>query len=358
MKPSAMFALATAAAVATLPLYAQEPPAAEAAEEAAEEKLSLDDITAKLLPGDLHLEATIEVTGSYFKQGDDKDSDVNLDTAELDLTGNLTDNLSLFASLLYEEGEENNHVIFDQAYFMYAIEQLEGLSLVGGKITMPFGVYNTALISDPLTLQLGEITDAAFGLAFESEHIDLNAYVFGGDIEDDPDEVCWLASVTLKPNENISVWAGLVSDIAECAMDDDINDAIAEAEEAGTDTGYDAALGVNAGAMVTVGDLTVSAEYVGATDDIELCGEATGKPQAWAVDASFAATEKLTLGARYEGSKEWADMPETQFGAGAEYAINDNLAVAFEYLYGQYDEEWSENDDDSHTASLRFAVTF
>ena len=310
----------------------------------------------------LTVEGLVEVSAGWTKQGDDKDTDVNVDTVELDLGLEATDRLSASIAFLYEEGEEDDHVIVDSAEIVYAFDSVDGLSLHVGKIYMPFGSFETALISDPLTLELGEISDGAVGLEWESEWLDLAAYAFGGDVNDttdDADKLQYVAAATLKPFEGFSLRAAVLTDICEAALDDAVADAFGEAEEAGETGSYDGAVGVNVAAKLECGDFTIAAEWLGAAEDVEICGEKS-KPRTWAVDLAWAATDRLTLAARYEGSKEFdpEEMPEKQFGVGGEWAFDDNLSLALEYLYGEFDDVDGESQDDRHMVTAKVAFSF
>ena len=331
---------------------------AEDAEEAAPAfplRSSLENVT---------VEGLVEVSAAWSKQGSDKDTDVNVDTVELDLGFEATDRLSASIALLYEEGEEDNHVVVDSAEIVYEFaDAFPGLSLHAGKIYMPFGSFETALISDPLTLELGEISDGAVGLVFESEFVDLAAYAFAGDINDETDDaekLQYVAAATLKPFEGLSLKAAVLSDICEAALDDDVADTLEKLAEEGLDPSYDGALGVNFAALLELGDFTIAAEYLAAAEDVEFCGEKAGKPQTWSIDVAWAATDRLTLAARYEGSKEFLpeEMPEKQFGVGGEYAFDDNLSLAVEYLFGQFDDVDGEEQDDRHVATAKIAFAF
>lgn len=306
------------------------------------------------------VEGLVEVSASYSKQGSDKDTDVNVDTVELDLSLEPSDRLSLAVAFLYEEGEEDDHVIVDSAEIAYSFEEFSGLSLHAGKIYMPFGSFETGLISDPLTLELGEISDGAVGLVWESDLLDLAAYAFAGDINDandDADELQYVAAATLKPFEGLSLKFAVLSDICEAALDDDVIDELEKPENEGVE--YDGAVGVNVAALAEIGDFSIAAEWLAAAEDVELAGEKF-KPQTWSVDLMWAATEKLTLAARYEGSKEFRpeEMPEKQFGVGGEYAFDDNLSLALEYLYGEFDDVGEGTPDDRHVATAKVAFAF
>lgn len=319
---------------------------------------------------ELELSATLEVTAGWTKQGGDKDTDVNVDTAEIDLGGKVTDRLSVAFALLYEEGED---LCFDSAEFEYALGDDSGLALHAGLLYLPFGTFETALISDPLTLELGEISAGAVGLKWEDDLFEAGAYVFGGELKgdledytDDPDDVGFAAFAALKPVEGLKLTAAFLSDLGEAGLRDALADAYdeiaEEAEKEGEEVefGYDGAPALNLSAVAEIDDLTVSAEWVGALDDFEICGVEGGKPQAWAVDLAYALCDDWTVACRYEGSKDFLsdEMPETQLAVGAEWAFDEHAAIALEYAWGRFEKEDGERPDDRHMVTSRLAVEF
>jgi len=320
---------------------------------------------------ELELSATLEVTAGWTKQGDDKDFDVNFDTAEIDLGGKVSDRLSVAVALLYEEGED---LCFDVAEFEYEFERAEGVVLHGGLLYLPFGTFETALISDPLTLELGEISAASAGLKWGNDVFEAGAYVFGGELKgdledytDDPDDAGYAAFAKLAPAEGLSFSAAFLSDIGEAGLRDAIadlyDDLSKEAEKEGLDVpwSYDGAPAVNLAVVAELDALTASAEWVAALDDLEICGEEAGKPQAWAVDLAWAVADDWTLACRYEGSKDFLpeEMPETQLAAGAEWAFDEHASVALEYAWGRFEkDEEGERPDDRHMVTGKLAVTF
>ncbi len=51
----------------------------------------------------------------------------------------------------------------------------------GGRFTVPFGSYETNMISDPLTLEIGETGEDALMVGFEAAGFYGSFYVFNGD---------------------------------------------------------------------------------------------------------------------------------------------------------------------------------
>lgn len=333
---------------------------------AAEEGISVDSeaigeaaeaVAARLESGveKITFGGTFEVSAAYDSAEDD-DFDVNMDTAELDLGIDIVGGLSLTANLLWEEGE---HIKFDVFEAEWAIPGLEGLSLDGGWLYLPFGVFETAMISDPMTLDLGEISTGAVGLKYGNDYFGASAYVFGGDVDTDQDEPRFAGALSFTPmgDETVTLTVAGISDIGECGMVDDINDLLVVKDEETSEEfegTYDGAPGIDASLVVKLESIgvTLAMEYLAAVDDIELNGEKS-QPQAWSADLAYTIFERLTLASRYEGAEDFEF--DWRAGVAAEYAINDHLAFSLEYLYGEPNDD---EEDEEHLVTAQMAVTF
>ena len=67
------------------------------------------------------------------------------------------------------------------------------------------------------------------------------------------------------------------------------------------------------------------------------------------------------MAARLEGSDEFAEMPELQYGAGVSWSPFDQLSLSLEYLHGEFDSALApvvsgspQEDRDLVTAQLAF----
>ena len=114
----------------------------------------------------------IELEAMYNKpEGGDESSDLSLATVELGLDIQATDYLGGHILLLWEEGE-TEPVDLDEAVIRLTYPRpLWGVTagFTGGKMYVPFGKFNSFMISDPLTLDLGETNQSAGLLTFEGE---------------------------------------------------------------------------------------------------------------------------------------------------------------------------------------------
>ena len=125
----------------------------------------------------------IEVEASYSDPDEgDSTSDLVVATAELGVEATLTENLSAALVLLHEEDDTDLEV--DVATLSYAHSD-NGFSFTLGQDYLPFGAYSTALINDPLTLEMGETRETALVTHYEKGQFTGTFYLFNGDQDED-----------------------------------------------------------------------------------------------------------------------------------------------------------------------------
>lgn len=339
---------ATPAAIAaslilTAPLFLAAPAAAQSADDAA-------DLLLAAMETEIKLSGYFEFSATYLKQGDDKTSDFSLTEIDLGFATQLTEKLGASLTLIYEDGAEDG-VSVDEAIATYQLT--DELLLAAGRYTVPFGKFETEMLSDPLTLALGEISSDGVYAVWEHGILSLALALFDSAAADSDTIETFAAALEIAPSETLAFGVSMVSDLAGGAMADTVNETI---EDGGA---YSKAAGISAFVKATLGKATLSAEYLGAVDDMELTdaeGETTAaKPQAWFAELALALTDDVTAAVRYEGSKDFLpeEMPESIFGAAVKYAIVENATLGLEYLAGKV-----KDGDDLHQVTANIVLEF
>jgi hypothetical protein len=286
----------------------------------------------------------VEAEGGYEKTGAESASDLVLATVEFILDAAVNDWLSGHVGLLWEEDdtEENN---LDEAYITAGSTFYAQV----GRFYLPFGNFASAFISDPLTLELAEISHSSAMVGYGNERFNVCAGAFKGDDEDVIENVYAAANVSVC--EWASVGAYYLSDIMETGSQTEIAANVAVEKEAG------------AGAYLSlfIGPVTVNAEYVTALDDVA----ADTLPSAYNLEASVEFAECWCAGLKYEGSDElsaWdedagdvARYHETGYGAVISCGFRDHAAIALEYMH-LVPEDGNEDDTDLVTVQLAFDI--
>ena len=90
-----------------------------------------------------------------------------------------------------------------------------------------------------------------------------------------------------------------------------------------------------------------------AADQVAAGEDLTGKrPEAWFVEASWSATDRLTLAARYEASDDYQGDAR-RAGATVAYGLCDYAQIAGEYLLDDTDD-----DNPVHVFTVQLAIEF
>ena len=308
----------------------------------------------QLAPG-VGLGVLVEVEAAYEQTGDEESTDASVATFEVGLEAEPMEGVRGEAALLWEEGDSDSLDV-DAAFIELGGTEALPLTVSAGRLYLPFGAFNGLLVSDPLTLELGETRETAVALSGEWGGFTAWAGAFAGEREDAEDLENAAAALGWTPVEGLTLGVSALSDLGEGAgYVDDLNEVLAGAGTADKATGFSAFLLLERGAW------SLAAEYLGAAEDLERSdaeGETTFvRPQTWHMDAAYAFNDAWSAAVRYEGSKEFKadEMPEHQSGAAVFCQLNAFAVLGAEYLYGTFADEET---DDRHLATLQLALEF
>jgi hypothetical protein len=256
---------------------------------------------------------------------------------------------------------EEDDLFVDEGFITLSGKERFPIFLTAGRQYLPFGNYDSHFVTDPLTLVLGETNDGAVvvGSSFAGDTVEVSAGLFNGAVdetgEDDMvDSV--VAAVSFQPFESVMVGASYTSNLIS-------SDGFSEAIVTGTGTVTDMVGGWSA--FITTSFLerfTFIAEYAAAMDHFkagEIYDAADAKerkPAAWNLELGVSVLENLETAIRYGGSDDGgADfLPETQYGAVANWGIFDSTNLALEYLRAEFDDDAVETD----TFTVQLAIEF
>ncbi len=307
-----------------------------------------------LAPG-IDVGVVLEVEGSYMRQGDKDTSDITLATFELGLDAALMPGVGATVALLWEE-DDTEPMDLDVGYINLGGTEQIPVVLSAGKMYVPFGTYNSMMLSDPMTLELGETRETAVSLLYEQELFTAWVGAFSGNLNTASKVNNAVAALAVTPIENLTFGVSYITDLGES---DGLTDGINEVLD--SDGKYSDAGGYTAVVAVDLDPVFVEAEYVGAAGDLKLTdttGEQTKtSPQAWNVEAGYAFADGWMGALRYEASKEFSpeEMPENQYGATVAYEINSYTTISAEYMYGTYKPSGT---DSRHLGTAQLALAF
>jgi len=326
----------------------------------------------------IHPGACIEVEASYedynFHDPSEKDTDTSdfvLATVEIGFDVDIAKHVKASLFFLYEEDDTEFDV--DQGIITIDGADVVPLYVDLGKMYIPFGMFESHFIRDPLTLELGETNESAVVGGFRNDLLEVSVGAFNGDIDKTGDENHidnYLASAvftlpeTTVPDLNLTAGISWVSNIADS---DGLHETFEEAEEEAakekdeeprTLTIKNHIGGFNTFIIASLLDkYFFNAEYLGAINHIEMDTFDEGesyKPEAWTIELACGVTDSLNLAVCYEGSNDCGDfLPEKQFGGCVSYGLFKDTSIALEYLYGKY-----ENKDTRHLMTTMLAIEF
>jgi hypothetical protein len=288
----------------------------------------------------------VEIEASYNDtDGEPSTTDLSVATVELGMGAQVTDWVRADTTLLYE-GED---LEVDSATISL-MHPGGPWSVTAGKQGVPFGSYESQLVSDPLTLDVGETAENALVFGYEAGGLNAAAYLFNGtNSKGTADEIDnFGANIGYDMEGDNFAFSGSVGYINDISDSDTIQDAIAN-------TNVDYVAGWTASALVTTGPVTVIGEYVTATDTIAELGE---QPSAWNIEAGIgfeAFSRDATFAVAYQGTEEAAslDLAEKRWLAGVSFELMENTSLGFELA-----NETAYDGTESNTLTGQLAVEF
>jgi hypothetical protein len=270
-----------------------------------------------------------------------------------------------FALLSWEDDDEK--IIFDEAHITLGGSDAIPYYLQAGKFYMPFGVFETNMISDPLTLEFGEIVDTGAQVGIEISGFRGSVYTFNGEIDEADEDAkirCLGASVGYGMKAGtltLALGADWINNVLESgAMGDYVTDTMdARSTEL---KNFVAGFGLNA--MLGFGPIVLIGEYMAATDDIEFTdGFKHADPSVWALEVGYTLDivgKATTFALAYQATDDAVDiLPESKVLASVGVGITDCLFLALEYSKAEdYSVSDGGTDNDVNALTMQLALEF
>ncbi|BBO78594.1 hypothetical protein DSCW_60110 [Desulfosarcina widdelii] len=310
------------------------------------------------------LSGLIELEAGYVSTdpavGDSTDeSDIAVSSVELGINAKVVKHVFGHVLFKYEDDED---VFVDEATITFSGEDVVPAYLTAGKMYVPFGNFETHMISDPLTQTIAETRESAIQVGMETGGFYGSAFIFNGDVdeagEDDNhiDNFGANAGYTME-TDTFTIYTG-ISYINNLVDADNWGDVIDE--EGLTLDEY--AAGVGTYAIVGVGPITFIGEYITALDDIKWIDGTDarineGEISAWNLEVGYAfaiGEREAAAAVALQGTDNAQNrLPETRYLGtfGLEIFKYTNLAV--EYSHSEY-----ENNDEEDAFIAQLAIEF
>lgn len=284
-------------------------------------------------------------------------SDIVLDTFELGIEASAGDWVSGSVLFLYEDADDDNLNV-DEAFITIANSEVTPFYLSAGRLYVPFGNFESNMISDPVTLTLAETREDVVQVGFETEDgFYGSAYIFNGDADEATGNYSGLDNNKIDnyglnfgyamANDDFSldVGAGYINNIA---TSDNLQDAVGgNALCAGDGCVKDYVGGMSLHAIAGIGNFNLIGEYVTAMDDFE-AGEISSvnadklKPSAWNIEGAYnfeLAGKEAVVALGYQKSKDMyldagaTDFFEKAWLASISVGILENTTLAAEWRH-------------------------
>lgn len=321
----------------------------------------------------IELSGLIEVEAfslSRDKGGDDE-SDVSLATVELGFDVKLNEWVNGHLLLLYEE-DDTEPMDVDEAFITIGNTEKNPFYVKSGKMYIPFGKFESNMISDPLTLEFAEINQSALQVGFEYQGFYGGVYAFNGDVEknDNDNQVDKfgfnLGYAFEKEEMNFDIGMGWLNNILDT---DSYEGWVDEFKSMAADEGMEYKLDGYAAGFAFYADLkykgfNVIGEYIAQLDELEWkrydisTGEKLSKAKqpkisAWNLEAAYTMPimeKDTTFAIAYQGTNDAQDvLPESRYLGSVGVGIFDGTILKFEYCRNEFE---TETDEDIITTQL------
>ena len=302
------------------------------------------------------LSGTIEVEVGWSEDFEGaSESDITLATAEIGAEAKIVE--WAVGSLNLEWVDEDDKISVDEAFITLGDTEKIPASLKAGRYVVPFGVFETNTISDPLTLEAFETKEDALMAGFKVAGVHGGIYVFNGDTnegggDDKIEHYGAHVGYTLE-NDNLTVNAhlGYLSSVVD-------SDGLSE----NLDLEADYVGGLAAQASITFAGVTLTGEYISAIDDYQPADGTSSKPSAFHLEAGYSVELGLPLliALSFSGTEDLVTiLPESRLAAVAGVELVEGLGLKVEYTHDtDYDVAEGGSGEEADAVTLQFAYHF
>lgn len=278
-------------------------------------------------------------------------SDIVPATMELTVNAsNINNWVSVSISALHEDDDTDPWVV-DQSIVIIGNTDVSPVYVSLGRMYLPFGNFSSNVVSDPLTLEIGEIGEAALQLGYESSGFFGSIFVFNGDTSSGADDI-----------EHYGANLGMMNDVDGVDYEVGISylNSIAESDgvqsfldASGISTVLDNVAAWSAYGIFNMGDYVFIAEYLSTIDDFSTAEIQFNNKGAAVASTNIELAYNLsvlghdsTLGFAYQGTEEALSLglPEQRIIVALTTEVIKNTTFSI---------EWARDDDYSVSESGR-----
>ncbi len=294
-------------------------------------------------------------------------------TVELGLDIKATDWASGHVLLKYEEDGDESDFFVDEATITLGNMEKFPLKLTAGKFYMPFGNFETNMIQDPLTLEIGEINDSGAAIGFEANGFTAALYGYKGmretDVNDPDDSYTEMGYGVMADygyeKDDISFNGGLSWTNNMADSDGAIADAFGDA---GLNTieeevnGFGVHVGAGLGSVSIIGEYVTALDHVSRTE-IEFLDQGA-KPSAWNTELAYtmellSRETVFAIGWQQTDEAVAIGLPESRYIGSAAMEVLPHTVLTLEYYYdNDYDIVDGGTGDNANVFTVQLAYEF
>jgi hypothetical protein len=318
------------------------------------------------------VDGRVEVEGSYQKDYNRvSSSDLVLAKALWGFTGNVHEWSTARLSFLYEaEGSLKVDEIFITLGNLNAFP----FYVKAGQMYLPFGKYETLLVSDPVTYNIAHIMRSIGQLGLEAGGAYGTVYGYNGDTQKGSSNVIDHYGATLgftKESDKLSFEVGVdyLSDFGDLSGPSGVMKSVGSANNWAN---YNYVNGLVGHTQVKLGPVTFNGEYMTALDEFQSqylsFGSSTpltgARPKAWYIELGYTIKidgKDTTVALSYQATDEALTMglPEQGYLAGISVEMVNNTSLSLEYKREtNYSQQEGGTGGHLDTVTVQLAVDF
>ncbi len=304
----------------------------------------------------------VEVEASYADTPEGRDTDLLVSTVELGLDAQLNGWVNGHVLVLYEQDATDPPEI-DEAIITIANLTRSPWSLALGRQTVPFGNYDSHMVSDPLTLEIGETRETAAQLGFVKGDFHALLHGFRGETDDGLESLGANLGWQHEGKDSGASYVLEVSWMNDLANSNNLRDII---DHPGQLEKQVAGLGL--AASVSTEHWKLIGEYLGAVsrfDALDLAFDGRGaRPQASNLEAAyhfhlFDRESFIALAWQHSRDALALELPKERYLATLGMEIFTDVSLALEFSHDQdYARNAGGSGENSHVFTLQLAASF
>lgn len=284
----------------------------------------------------VHFNGLVEVEASYADTPEGGKSDLVISTVELGVEAQLNNWVNCHVLVLYEQDETNPPEI-DEAIITIANLERSPWSLAVGLQYVPFGNYDSHMVSDPLTLEIGETQETAAQFGFVKDDFHALLYGFKGDTDNEVESLGinlgWLHEAE-GGDVGYTLEASWINNLADS---NNLQDMIKRPGQLSKSVA-----GLGLAASLSLENWKFIGEYLGAVGDFDALDLSFNKrgarPQASNLEGAyhFHLFDKHTfaaLGWQHSHEALVLELPEDRYLATLGIDVHTNVNLALEYAH-------------------------